>query len=78
MNSSYDKLEYSKKKVNIRKPTDFFQFLLFMTNQIGYAQNLNISNLEYFLLQMLDNKRFDDITELNVELFNFVKDKDPR
>lgn len=37
-----------------------------MTNQIGYSQKLTIPNLEYFLLQMLENEKYEDIKNLNV------------
>ena len=76
----YDKEELVEKKVNIRRPIEFFQFMLFITNQIGFERKpkLNMVMLEYFLICMLEQERFEEINDLNVELFNFVKNKDPR
>ena len=64
--------------MNVKKPTNFFEFLLIMGNKIGYSLDLNLYNFEYLLQHMLKNQRFSEINDLLVQPYEFMDGKDPR
>lgn len=70
-------LSTEPKQMNIEYPLDFFKFVVYMLEQVGFRIPVN-AVIEVFLLSMFEVRRYEEVRIITRELFDLVEGVDPK